>query len=101
MTARIPWLPLLLLGLALPAGSAPKEEKDQAPRIARLIVQMDDDDFQVRQTASAELKKIGPPAEAAWGRMLWTRGSEGQCDPRLCARLGMPEGPSRARSAAA
>jgi hypothetical protein len=72
MTKRTPWLlPLLLLGLVLPAGFAPKEDpKDQAPRIDRLIAQLDDDDFQVRQTATEELKKIGLPAEAAVRRAL-------------------------------
>ena len=35
---------------------------DEAARVGRLIAKLDDDDFEVRQKASAELAKLGPAA---------------------------------------
>lgn len=60
-------IPLIDAGLpCLPAAEA----KKIADRVARLIAQLDDDRFRVREAATKELKQIGSPAEKALRRAL-------------------------------
>jgi hypothetical protein len=74
----------------LQGGPAGPDER----RIARLIADLDHDDFVAREKASAELETIGPRAEPALRRALG-----GEVSPeartrvkRLLDRLGSPEG---------
>jgi hypothetical protein len=60
-------IPLIDAGLpCLPAAEA----KKIADRVARLIAQLDDDRFRVREAATKELKQIGSPTEKALRRAL-------------------------------
>ncbi|HWG47170.1 MAG TPA: hypothetical protein VN688_30680 [Gemmataceae bacterium] len=63
---RIYWIVFLI---SLVSATSPKllatEPEKSADRIARLIAQLDDDRFKVREAATKELKQIGAPAEAA------------------------------------
>jgi hypothetical protein len=63
-------LPVLLSALAAARPAEAPPDRATADRIARLIAQLDDDDFAVREEATAELRRIGPPAEAALRRAL-------------------------------
>ncbi len=62
----------LVLGLV---GSGTGVEKPQADKVKdakveRLITQLDDDDYHVREAASEALKKLGPAVETALRRVL-------------------------------
>jgi dipeptidyl aminopeptidase/acylaminoacyl peptidase len=48
----------------------PAKAKVDAARIARLIAELDDDEFAVRERASAELDRLGLEAVPAWRRAL-------------------------------
>jgi RNA polymerase sigma factor (sigma-70 family) len=74
--ARVPGqaVPLLRERLTRPAPIA--------ERVAKLIAELDDDDFKMRERASAELKKIGTAAEAALRRAL-----EGNPSPEAKRRI--------------
>jgi hypothetical protein len=63
-------LPALLLALAAARPAEGPPDRATADRIARLLAELDDDDFAVREEASAELLRIGPPAEAALRKAL-------------------------------
>jgi hypothetical protein len=58
-----------LIDAVLPCLPAAEAEKI-ADRIVRLIAQLDDDRFKVREAATKELKQIGSPAEKAVRRAL-------------------------------
>jgi hypothetical protein len=62
-------LALALLALAA-AGAADAPDRATEKRIARLIKELDDDDFAVREEATAELRRIGPPAAVALRRAV-------------------------------
>jgi hypothetical protein len=58
-------LPALLLALAAAYPAEGPPDRATAARVARLIAELDDDDFAVREAATAALRRIGPPAAAA------------------------------------
>ncbi len=62
--------PALLLALAAARPAEGPPGGATAERIARLIAELDHDDFAVREQASAALRQIGPPAEAALRKAL-------------------------------
>lgn len=53
---------LFVLGLGLSARAAPAPAGDLADQVNALIQQLDDADFQARESAVRQLVKIGPPA---------------------------------------
>jgi hypothetical protein len=63
-------LPALLSALAVARPAEGPPEGATADRIARLIAALDDDDFAAREEATAELRRVGAPAEAALRKAL-------------------------------
>jgi hypothetical protein len=63
-------LPALLLAHAAAHPDEAPPGRASADHIARLVAQLDADDFAAREGASAALLRIGPPAEAALRKAL-------------------------------
>jgi hypothetical protein len=77
---------LIFAALAhLPADEPPETQISR--RIERLIAELDDIRYSVREAASAELKQIGPPAEAALRRVVKSSGS---AEVRMRAKAILP-----------
>src|SRR5262249_59100893 len=68
--------------LRQPPAPAAARPADTRRKVARLLTDLDRDDFAVRQKAAAELEKLGPPAEPLLRRAL-----QGDLSPEVRRRL--------------
>jgi hypothetical protein len=69
-TVLLPRLAALALALTVQVGVVAEESSRDETKIARLIRQLGDDDFEVRESASQKLEKLGQPALAALRKAL-------------------------------
>jgi hypothetical protein len=85
------WLPALILGLGvLLAAPAADEPRADAERIARLIKQLGNDDFEEREKAVKDLEAIGSPALPALREAA--RGGDVEVKARATALVHKMEG---------